>query len=747
MKKLANFSPQYGEITENGTEWFKQQQKLYKNEPYFSDREKRVNRCFAKDLNIVFPMSEQQQNEYDQLVERYKQFASILDQVKEEQKSCSGINIEMIKDIFKPNELLQYKIFDPYHYLNIFNEQKHFCYNSDKVLYTIANRRYNSKHDLKRDKTGYLRNLMRDLSYSTKNMINVLSKPVVNSEYLYNLYKLNEDNSVNLIREVFKNGISFRETVNLQKWNSKIEYLNGNTSDNFIENYKQLTGKDYQDYSKLSGEPVVGKWVNATDRAVGKYRIPTFKEICISALKEMYLVNKVDTLEKLKLLPYDVLSSLLQSCIDDSTPIGFQIIKDLSVHPDFSANVTQIVSVDKYIQSCVNHDKYFRTGYTRQIGQNIFYPMYEDRFAINVYENYDKFILKDYPKDLQESVVFPILDDFKKNIVIGQPSIVSKDQFIENFHKSTHNAFREKWPKGMVVYGGIITKCLLGYETGFELADIDTAFIRESYKTELFDFDELLAPHGGSEAAGEKYSFCQAGGNGLPILVISSHYPKRHVQVDFYCFYTIEELLLGIDVESSCFAFDGQNVYTLERGVQAMNYRLNFATVFSRYVRGPDVYERRLLKYTERGFGIVATPEDYLKVKSKITSVDTVIESPYQSGLVLIMLAHKNLEVREAIKKRNANSTLPYGPDIDKDAFEKKVQESYDMNFDGYNTSQYPRLYSSFEDMMGYDECYSHRYSYVHNCYYKSSQNWCIVKNQQAINDAMDEADEMDEDE
>lgn len=72
----------------------------------------------------------------------------------------------------------------------------------------------------------------------------------------------------------------------------------------------------------------------------------------------------------------------------------------------------------------------------------------------------------------------------------------------------------------------------------------------------------------------------------------------RHVQIVARLYKSVSEILAGFDVDCSCFAYDGNQVYGGPRAIAAFMTQVNTVDL-SR--RSPS-YESRLSKYSHRGF-------------------------------------------------------------------------------------------------------------------------------------------------
>jgi ankyrin repeat protein len=83
-------------------------------------------------------------------------------------------------------------------------------------------------------------------------------------------------------------------------------------------------------------------------------------------------------------------------------------------------------------------------------------------------------------------------------------------------------------------------------------------------------------------------------------ITIASKYPNRHVQIVLRIYKSLSEILTGFDVDCSCVAYDGKQVYASPRAIGSLITQINRVDL-SR--RSPS-YESRLSKYTRRGFEI-----------------------------------------------------------------------------------------------------------------------------------------------
>ncbi|KAF2233250.1 ankyrin repeat protein [Viridothelium virens] len=97
-------------------------------------------------------------------------------------------------------------------------------------------------------------------------------------------------------------------------------------------------------------------------------------------------------------------------------------------------------------------------------------------------------------------------------------------------------------------------------------------------------------------------------------ITIASQYPTRHVQIVLRIYKSIAEILTGFDVDCSCAAYDGKQVWAAPRALTAFMTQVNTIDL-SR--RSPS-YENRLSKYSHRGFEVYWPDLDRSKIDPTI---------------------------------------------------------------------------------------------------------------------------------
>jgi hypothetical protein len=83
-------------------------------------------------------------------------------------------------------------------------------------------------------------------------------------------------------------------------------------------------------------------------------------------------------------------------------------------------------------------------------------------------------------------------------------------------------------------------------------------------------------------------------------ITIASQYPTRHIQIVLRIYKSVSEILTGFDVDCSCAAYDGQQVWAAPRAMTAYMTQTNTIDL----TRRSPSYESRLSKYSHRGFEV-----------------------------------------------------------------------------------------------------------------------------------------------
>ncbi|KAI9367560.1 hypothetical protein BJX61DRAFT_551360 [Aspergillus egyptiacus] len=97
-------------------------------------------------------------------------------------------------------------------------------------------------------------------------------------------------------------------------------------------------------------------------------------------------------------------------------------------------------------------------------------------------------------------------------------------------------------------------------------------------------------------------------------ITIVSQYPTRHVQIVLRRYASVAEILTGFDVDCSCAAYDGSQVYLAPRAVGAYITQINQVDL----TRRSPSYENRLSKYSHRGFEVLWPDLDRSRIDPSI---------------------------------------------------------------------------------------------------------------------------------
>lgn len=116
-------------------------------------------------------------------------------------------------------------------------------------------------------------------------------------------------------------------------------------------------------------------------------------------------------------------------------------------------------------------------------------------------------------------------------------------------------------------------------------------------------------------------------------ITIASQYPTRHIQIVLRIYKSVSEILTGFDVDCSCAAYDGKQVYVAPRALAAYMTQINQIDL----TRRSPSYENRLSKYSHRGFEVYWPQLDRSRVDP------TIFERSFQRtvGLARLLVLEK----------------------------------------------------------------------------------------------------------
>jgi hypothetical protein len=196
---------------------------------------------------------------------------------------------------------------------------------------------------------------------------------------------------------------------------------------------------------------------------------------------------------------------------------------------------------------------------------------------------------------------------------VGQRTICSADEFALNWKAFTAGALDGFDFTNTVVAGGSIVTCLSTMLPEGTSLEERTAHLRKVGGTDsdLFFVGHLTytAYH---QELGRFIQYLKDKFKGeLQILLTSKTLtavlPKGmpRLQVGIGAAASLHDILLNADVDCCSVGFDGKGVWFTARGYEAWRRRLNVPETDLHRIRGSPVYEKRLLKYAERGFAVI----------------------------------------------------------------------------------------------------------------------------------------------
>lgn len=213
------------------------------------------------------------------------------------------------------------------------------------------------------------------------------------------------------------------------------------------------------------------------------------------------------------------------------------------------------------------------------------------------------------PPELKEKYILPL--DAENRRPNGSPAVVpSVAEFKSNFNLFTEGSLVDLDWSNVVVAGSAVVTCLLPVPEKFRNSKRS---LRQFYHDKFAPASDVdLFLYGlTEEQALQKIKHIEESIKGSILhetttirtkntITIASQYPTRHVQIVLRIYKSIAEILTGFDVDCSCAAFDGNQVYAAPRALASYITQVNEIDL-SR--RSPS-YENRLSKYSHRGFEV-----------------------------------------------------------------------------------------------------------------------------------------------
>lgn len=212
-------------------------------------------------------------------------------------------------------------------------------------------------------------------------------------------------------------------------------------------------------------------------------------------------------------------------------------------------------------------------------------------------------------KEESEKYIMPLKDEDRRPN--GSPAVVgSIKDFQSNFNLFSESSLADLDWNNVVVAGSAVTTSLLPIPEKW--AGSKRA-LREYYHEHLAPASDVdLFLYGLTEAEGlEKIKQIETSIKDAILhetttirtknaITIASQYPTRHVQIVLRLYDSITQIITGFDVDCSCAAYDGKQVYMSPRAVGSFITQCNTIDL----TRRSPSYENRLSKYSHRGFEV-----------------------------------------------------------------------------------------------------------------------------------------------
>lgn len=226
--------------------------------------------------------------------------------------------------------------------------------------------------------------------------------------------------------------------------------------------------------------------------------------------------------------------------------------------------------------------------------------------------------------DQQSKYILPLSESMRRPS--GSPAVVpTLDEFQNNFTLFTEGALADIDWSNVVAAGSAVVTPLLPVPEKYRKSKRG---LRQYYHEEFAPASDVdLFLYGLTEAqAIEKIKHIEDKIKNTILyetttirtkntITIASQFPSRHVQIVLRIYRSVAEILTGFDVDCSCAAYDGKQVYASPRAIASYITQINQIDL----TRRSPSYENRLSKYSRRGFEVYWAQLD----RSKIDPVST----------------------------------------------------------------------------------------------------------------------------
>ncbi|PYI20190.1 ankyrin repeat protein [Aspergillus violaceofuscus CBS 115571] len=209
----------------------------------------------------------------------------------------------------------------------------------------------------------------------------------------------------------------------------------------------------------------------------------------------------------------------------------------------------------------------------------------------------------------KEKYILPLKGEDRRSS--GSPAVVPKlEEFQRNFTIFSEGALSDFDWSNVVVAGSAVVTCLLPVP---EKYNDSKRSLRKFYHEKIApasDVDLFLYGLNEQQALEKIKQIEDRIKNTIlyevttvrtknTITIVSQH-PTRHIQIVLRIYKSVAEILTGFDVDCSCAAFDGKQVYVSPRALASYITQINTIDL----TRRSPSYENRLSKYSHRGFEV-----------------------------------------------------------------------------------------------------------------------------------------------
>eukprot|EP01087_Luapelamoeba_hula_P016105 TRINITY_DN4921_c0_g1_i2.p1 TRINITY_DN4921_c0_g1~~TRINITY_DN4921_c0_g1_i2.p1 ORF type:complete len:694 (-),score=127.78 TRINITY_DN4921_c0_g1_i2:30-2111(-) len=259
------------------------------------------------------------------------------------------------------------------------------------------------------------------------------------------------------------------------------------------------------------------------------------------------------------------------------------------------------------------------------------------------------------PESAAEQRVPKLLTTHQGPLQTGRAITDTLDQFKQNWNNFSQNMFAGLDFSNVFIAGGSVLAALTNKQGGDTYGKSDIDVFIYGITDDAAANAKLKHIH---DVIQRTSSQCAVIRTKRTVTFINS-YPYRHVQVILKLYKSPAEVLLGFDVDCCTFGFDGEKVWSMERGHRAVVKRYNLANE----TRRSTTYEGRLYKYSKRGFAVAVPNFDKTTINAGIYTMRTW----QANGLAKLVLFDHNqqLGIEEEYSEDSDYSPdleIPWGP-------------------------------------------------------------------------------------